>query len=432
MQELSKQPPQSLDLEKALLGSILLDNDCLLTISMGPSDFYYEINGKIFKEMKELYKKGMTIDLITLGKEFENEIEYIAECSAGEMTSSGFETYAHKVKEYSDLRKIIKMAQHVEASAYLEKPPLEILEVNKKKIENIAVDSDGNEILDNSELNNSVVEDYAIKVDIKESGGIIGYDTGYSFLKFGAKELVTLVAHSGNGKSILAQNIAANIALKSKVIFFSFEMSKEEIMYRIYSMLSGIPLSKFTHLLVTPQELGNCADLFAEKCGNLKIYDRTITVDKIYQVCQKEKLKNGLDFIVIDYVQITADKEDLVPKTQKVTRVAKEIAQNLDIGVLQLSQFNREGSRKVDYSKDNKFPTSHDILGGESVKQNSNQVYILHNETLASDSATRIDPVYVLRRVKGRNFSDCKSDCYLNRTQDCMRFTTTNLAPYWL
>jgi replicative DNA helicase len=164
-------------------------------------------------------------------------------------------------------------------------------------------------------------------------------------------------------------------------------------------------------------------DQFMRKYPHIKIIDRIYTIEQIERICKKEKALYGLDTIVVDYIQRTADKEELVPRTQKVSKGIKQICINEKCAGIALSQFNRIGAKAG-------MPTSNDILGGESIKQDADAVWILHNETLANDMHPVYDPGYILKKTHDRNGE--KGDIYLRRERGSMNFKECDNPPTWL
>jgi len=425
-----KTPPYCEQSEQSVLGSLLQEPDRIFDIDyMESKMFYFEKHQEIFSKMKSLLDQRKEVDIITVStgvKEF--DIGYLGELITTAFTASHIKTYGSVVKDKYLRRKLILSGDKITSAGYNESlDSVKELELAKSIIDNSIGDSIIDTANDIDNLSNSVFEDFITKKERIASGSSLGIETGFSFMNFEPGNLVAINALPKMGKSILVTNIACNSSFNHKTLFFSFEMSKTEITQRMIAHTNRTRLSPIQNIEIEEELMAEHVGTFKRSCPNLKIVDITYTIDEVYRMCKKEKALNGLELVVIDYAQITGDNLELVPKCQHVTRISKRIAQDMNCVVVLLSQFNREGKREF-------FPRSDQILGGESVVQNCNQVFILHNATVSDEnnSTKDIEPIYILRKTHDRSSNKPKADYYLKREQDIMTFTQEQYPPNWI
>lgn len=427
--------PHSEDNEQAVLGSLLIDNDGYYKLdALKEEHFYYTKHQQIFSAVCSIIRLEHKADIITASTEMEREgllesiggIGYLAEICNHAPSSIHINQYAKQVTAKFASRQLIVLGQEIQSIGFKDKKDA-ILEVTKvKEMINDTINSSVEEkASDCTSLITTTMNHYIEKKERIASGKQIGLPTGQKFFEFEPKELIVISALPGVGKSILVTNIASHVSKYCPTMFFSFEMSNTEIMYRLLSMTNNVQLSKFKYGKYTKEEMERFITRYKHECPFLKIHDMTLTIDEIEIMCQKEKATNGLDLVVIDYAQITADEGELVPKTQYVTRKAKKIAQDLDCTVILVSQFNQKAE------SEKKFPERSQLLGGSSCVQNASQIWILHNPTLLESEVNdnKIDPLYILRKCKDRNASNCKENYILERHQDYMSFKQVHKTP---
>jgi replicative DNA helicase len=260
-----------------------------------------------------------------------------------------------------------------------------------------------------------------------KSGDKLGFNTGYKNINIDNGQACLLSALPKQGKSMLAANIAMNVSVDSKVIFFSFEMTKYEIHHRLLSIHTGRDINDFRDCKLSLEELEAMETSFHNKYKNLKIIDKAMTIEEVEEICKIEKIKNGLDFIVLDYLQRTPTKKsmELVQKTIHNSSKFKSIILNLGIGGIALSQFSRESAKKD-------FPSSNDLFGGEAMKQDFDNLVILHNGSLNCEEEYQpYDPIYIIRKTHDRNGGQL-GDFMLRRNKNKAGFADAPMTiPGW-
>jgi len=425
-----KNEPYCKDSEQCVLGSLIQDSDKVFDIDHITEDmFYFDNHKEIFTKIKTLIDKRMSVDIITISTGAkEIDIAYLSELLTCVPSASHIKSYSTVVKNKYLRRKLILSGDKIMSAGYNESlDPVKELEIAKGMIDNSIGESIIDTANDIDDLSKSIFDDFILKKERIRSGESLGIETGFRFMNFEPSNLIAINALPKMGKSILVTNIACNASFNHKTLFFSFEMSKTEITQRMLAHTNNVRLSPIQNIEIEDELMAEYISNFKNKCNKLKIVDITYTIDEVYRMCKKEKALNGLELVVIDYAQITGDNLELVPKVQHVTRISKRIAQDMNCVVILLSQFNREGKKEF-------FPRSDQILGGESVVQNCNQVFILHNATVSDEknSTKDIEPVYILRKTHDRSSNKPKNDYYLERKQDIMTFTHQRYEPKWI
>lgn len=430
--------PYSTESEQALLGCILSDNNKILDIGKLTHEmFFIGKHSSIFTQMSDMIKSGKSVDLITLAQRFEElgELEdvggyaYLSELLTKYVSTSHVTTYAESIIEDSLKRNLLEASEKLKCSiSDGEKKALDVLEEFNHKANNLTQDIVEDEIFDTSKLSSSYFDHYQKRKKQKNNGGVIGIPTGFDRVSIDKGEMMTICALPKQGKSMFAVNIAMNASLSQKVVFFSFEMSHKEIMNRVLSIILNKKIKELKDVELNDDDIAEGLDILNKKYKNLKIYDKSTTVEHLETIIKREHLVSGIDLCVVDYIQRTQTKKqlELVQKTIQVTSSLKSIALNNEIAMIALSQFNREGSKRG-------LPTSNDIFGGESVKQDSDQIWILHNGTLVEDGQHAYDPVYILRKTHDRNDSNL-GDIYVERKQGYALFKDSynTLPPSWI
>ena len=416
--------------EKQLIGSLLSDNKNIFLVDISAEMFFNIKLGKIYDHLK---KQGVG-DIMTVSQYCDDNkinvaLHELAELSANVIGGGHVEKYADIIRN-----KYIRREATREANVFIEKASNESVDVYEslscfiEDFTSITSDAEKNEIDDMLKTSNDYVTEYAERHAKRISGVSVGYDTGYEAIEIEPGQACLIAALPKQGKSMLAANLAMNVSRESKVIFFSFEMTKEEIMHRLLSIHAGKDIDDFRKNRLTVQEASDAIASFYDKYKNLKIYDKAITIEEVEQICKREKVRNGIDFIVLDYIQRTPTKTkmDLVQKTIHNSSKFKNIILNLKIGGLALSQFTRESAKRD-------FPSSNDLFGGEAMKQDFDQINILHNGSLDVEKETKeYDPVYVLRKTHDRN-GGTLGDSLVKRINKKASFTTEKYKmPKWL
>jgi len=355
--------PHNLEAERALLGSIILDNGALnLAVgTVGRDDFFSDSHRAIFSKMLELSEKSHLIDLVTLAEELSKEglleklggAAYLATLTDGVPVGnySLVGEYCRIVKEKSLLRRLINASNNVIARCFegVDEPEV-LIDLAQSELFEIA----GEKVRSGFFRPHEIVKSSFGTLDALADRGqrITGVETGFEELDsmlsgLQPSELIVLAARPSLGKTALALNIAAHAAQKGRVVgVFSLEMSKESLLMRLLCSEARIDSHKLRTGFASQQDwekmakaLGRLAEapLFIEDTPALSVL-------QIRAKARRLKAERGLDLLVVDYLQLATGHGRFENRTQEVSfisRSLKGIAKELNIPVLALSQLSR-------------------------------------------------------------------------------------------
>ena len=395
---LTKQTPYNAEAEIYVLGSVIIDNRImgLLVGKIYPKDFFDKRNQQIYEAMLSLHVRHQQIEIISICEEFTRlEIpstpelqEYLLEIVDAVPATSNIGLYIDIVEEKAIERSLLeKMGElsddirtnSLEFNAILDKAEDTIMEVVKRRRTNEFVD-----------LNTVASEVYANLEKISNEGtGSHGLITGYPNLDqltlgFQKGDLMILAARPSVGKSSYAINLALNICLNNPnahVAYFSLEMSKEQIMMRIFSNQADIDLNLIRSGKLSSEEL-LLLGLAKQRMETMNIYfdeSSSTNIADIRAKCRQLSQANKLDFIIIDYLQLitVADaKGNRQEEVSKISRNLKTIARELEVPILALSQL----SRSIE-SREDKQPVLADLRESGSIEQDADLVMFLFRRT---------------------------------------------------
>ncbi len=403
--KISREAPMNIGAEQALLGAILSNNLALEKVEnfLEPEHFSSKINALIFKTLKKLISNDQVADLNTLKVFLENDqdfisnggISYLLKISENSISIINSKQYGELIYDLFIRRKLINLGTNLINDSYdnfEDKNSDIIIENTESNLYNLTSDGDtqkGPKQFDNIL---SLTIDYAEKA-YKKSSDVIGLKTGLNDFdkKIGGlhkSDLIIVAGRPSMGKTAFATNIASNICNgknndnKTNVLFFSLEMSSEQLATRVISELSQISsegirtgnLSKtdFEKIIVASEQLKNLS-LFIDDSPAL-------TISSIRTRSRRLKRKFGLDLIIIDYLQLlTGESKNSNDNRDKeisdITRGLKAIAKELNIPVVALSQL----SRKVE-EREEKRPQLADLRESGSIEQDADLVVFLYRE----------------------------------------------------
>ena len=387
--------PYSLEAEQAVLGSILINPDCMEdVVSIVKQDYFYLPQHKaIFASMMAMYTGSKAkIDPVVIADALAKEglyddaggREYLLTLRDSVPSTANVKTYAKIVEEQFYLRSLIGVSQKIIESAVSNNSnAVQLLEYAEQKIYDIRK---GSEDKDPKKISSVIVNDvydrlHKITGDEKEKYQAV--PSGFSLLDryisgLGKSNLILIGARPAMGKTSFALNLAQNIAMtaRKKCVFFSLEMSKEELAERLLSARAGIPSQKIRNGELTDDEwvrLGNAAGEFED--AELYLDDSSsLTVPEIKAKIRRMK---NVDVIIIDYLgllQSAVRKENRVQEIADITRNLKMMAKDLEIPVVCCAQLSRgtEGRNK------NHRPQLADLRDSGSIEQDADVVLFLY------------------------------------------------------
>ena len=396
MNQMERIPPHSDDAEKSVLGSIILDKEALFEVLeiLSPEDFYSEMHREIYRAVVALYRKGESVDMLTVSEELKkrNTLEmaggrsYIAQLASMVPSTANAAQYAKIVSEKALLRSLINASSEIMEQAYqATMEPEEVLDQAEQAVFKIAQTRQKRDFEALKEIlyaNLNRIDEVA-----KMEGGLTGLTTGFVSLdKYTSglqkSDLIIVAARPSMGKTAFALNIAQQAALKgdTSVLIFSLEMSKEQLGQRLLSMEAKVEMQK---LKTGNLERADWDQIYEaiDKLSTAKIYiDDTpgISVLEIKNKSRRLKAEKGLDLIVIDYLQLMSIEGRVESRQQEISalsRYLKQLARELDCPVIVLSQLSRAPEQRSDHR-----PVLSDLRESGSIEQDADIVMFLYRD----------------------------------------------------
>ena len=390
-------PPHSIEAEQAVLGAMLMNKDAVMVASeiLTGDDFYQSAYGILFDAVVELFKEGRPVDLITLQEHLKEKnvppeissMEYARELLAGTQTSANVKYYAEIVKDKAILRRLIKINEETANTCYLENKPLEeILEQTEKQVFELVEHGNSQEYVPIRQVVLNALD--VIERASKTKGTVTGIPTGFIDLDYKLSglqrsDLVLIAARPSMGKTAFVLNIAQHVAFRQNlaVAIFSLEMSKEQLVNRLFSLES--------HVDAQVLRTGNLSDTDWEKLiegagtiGNSRmIIDDTsgISISEMRSKCRKYKLEQGLDLIIIDYLQLMSGSsrrsESRQQEISEISRSLKALARELNAPVIALSQLSRAVEQRTD-----KRPMLSDLRESGAIEQDADVCMFIYRD----------------------------------------------------
>ena len=386
------------DAEQSILGSVFYDESTirLLFDKLKPADFYYLRHQTIYSTMLDLFRRNIPIDTTTVISSLEDNGK-LNECGGAEYvfglmdavpSVSNIETYINIVKDKSVQRNVAQLCNDILKELNDDIPDSKLfLDDVEKRVFEATRERSVSEFVEIADLLNEVTQ--KIQINAQREGEVIGFDTGYKELNkltlgFQGSQLIILAARPSMGKTALGLNLACNIAsLKSRpyVAFFSLEMGLDQLALRLISQKSNINQNELkTGKFKDPTAWNRINYAISELQNYHLMFDDTGTssVQDLRSLCRKKKSEGKLDFIVIDYLQLlksSSHYESRVQEVSEISRTLKQIAKELDVPVLALSQL----SRQVDARPD-KHPVMSDLRESGSIEQDADIVMFIYRD----------------------------------------------------
>ena len=396
--ELGKIPPQDIEAEQAVIGSMLTDQEAVTAAveTLKPEDFYREDNKIIYTALLNLYNKAQAIDIITLKSELSamgkldaiGGLEYIAELPEKVPTTSNVDRYIKIVEEKSMLRNLIKVANDIIDLGYGQTEEVEdILDEAEKKIFNVVQKKDQNTGF--TPISDVLVESFTKLEELYNSKqAITGIPTGFNDLDkktagLHGSELILVAARPAMGKSAFALNIGTYAATRAKVpvAIFNLEMSKDQLANRILCSEALVDSNHVRTGELSDDELAKLAEASGELSqAPIYICDTPgISVMEIRARCRKLKMEKNIGLIIIDYLQLiqgsAKNANNRVQEIAEISRSLKILAKELNVPVIALSQLSRTAERR-----DDKRPMLSDLRESGAIEQDADIVIFLYRD----------------------------------------------------
>lgn len=399
--------PHNKEAEQSVIGAMLMDRDVISDIAdlLVKEDFYNAQYGILYENMVELYNEGKPVDMVTLvdrlkSKDVPEELSspmFMADIISAVPTSANAKHYAQIVQDKSILRKLIKLSDDVSKDCYLASDKVDnILEDAEQKIFKLVQNRNGSS--DFTPVSKIVINVIAeIEEAARNKGKVTGLSTGFTDLDnmltgLHGGEFILVAARPAMGKTAFVLNIAHDLAVMHNVpcALFSLEMSKEQLVSRMIAIDAMVDSKSM--------KLGNLSDddwdkviESTEAIARAPLYiddNSAVTVSELRSKCRKLKQNNNIGIIILDYLQLMSTTRHVESRQQfiaEVSRAMKNLARELNIPVIALSQL----SRAVDSRPDHK-PVLSDLRESGSIEQDADVVmFIYRDEYYNPDTTTK-------------------------------------------
>ena len=396
--ELGKIPPNDVEAEQAVIGSMLTDRDAVISAIeiLKEEDFYREDNKTIYEAILNLYNRSEPIDIITLKAELTSMgmfekiggLEYIVGLPEKVPTTANVERYINIVKEKSELRRLIKAANEIIEQGYDQTENIDdIMNSAEKKIFNIMQDKDQKTY---SAIKDVLVDAFTeLEQLYNQKQHITGVPTGFIDLDYKMaglhnSDLILIAARPAMGKSAFALNIATNAAVKAKVpaVLFSLEMSKEQMVNRILCSEAMVDSNKVRTGKIDDDDWIKLADTMGDLSEAPIYIDDTpgISINEIRAKCRKLKLERDIGLVVIDYLQLVqgSSKRASGSREQEISEISRSLkilAKEINVPVIALSQLSRAPEQRPDHR-----PMLSDLRESGAIEQDADIVMFLYRD----------------------------------------------------
>ena len=425
-----KVPPHNLDAEKSLIGAVLIDDNTLADISehVTAKDFYDKRHGMIYESMMRLYEKNKPVDLLTLTDELKRKGQleeiggsaYLTELTNYVPTAAHSEAYAELVSQKAVRRRLIKASGEISELGFDEETTTQEL-LEKAEAELFAV-SDQSLKQDLVSLESILTESFDRMEELhRNKGALRGVKTGYKDLDnmtagLQKSDLIVLAARPAMGKTTLVTNLAYNVATiaKQPVLFFSLEMSKEQLVDRMLADASGVDAWNIRTGNLSDDDFAKLSEAMGEMAEAPIYIDDTpgMTVLEMRTKARRAQHEHPLGLIIIDYLQLmqASGRGDgnRVQEVSEISRGLKLIARELNVPVVALSQL----SRSVE-SRSPQIPQLADLRESGSIEQDADIVMFIYRESYYNPETER-ENITDLIIAKHRNGPTGKVELYFH------------------
>ena len=388
--------PHSIEAEQSVIGSMMLDREAIVVASemiLG-DDFYHKQYGIVFDTIVELHEEGRPVDVVTLQDRLKEKdvpgevssLEFIRDILTEVPTSANIKSYARIVAEKSTLRKMIRLNEDIANQCYGGKESIEvILEEAEKRIFELVQNRNYGEFVPIRQVVMNALE--KIEAASKNSGRVTGIATGFLDLDYKTSgmqpaDLVLIAARPSMGKTAFVLNIAQYVAfrLKEAVAMFSLEMSKEQLVNRMFSLESNVDAQNLRNGTLNDEEWEKLIESAGVIGKSKLIIDDTagISISELRSKCRKFKLEHDIKMIIIDYLQLMSGSgrsESRQQEISEISRSLKKLARELNVPVLALSQLSRAVEQRPDHR-----PMMSDLRESGAIEQDADVVMFIYRD----------------------------------------------------
>jgi replicative DNA helicase len=415
--------PHSVEAERTVLGALLVDPDAVIKVSdfLMPQDFYDPTLREIYQGIHELYLGHEPVDFVTVSTKLTGNQKvqaaggsaFLAELASEVPTSSHVYQYGQIVKTKAVHRRIIAAGQRIIGLGYEEEKPVpELLDHVEKAVFEITNMYLKDKFVHIRDILSSRYERFAEMHEAKDEEMVKGVPTGYKSLDaklsgLQPSDLIVIAARPSMGKTSLALNIAQNAAIRGRknIGIFSLEMSKEQLVDRLFASMLGVDSWKLQRGKLDDSDFQNMGPIMDElNKANIFIDDSVAsTIPELRAKARRLQMEHGLDLLVIDYLQLMSTGNpgyvgNRVQEISEISRSLKQLGRELHVPVLALSQL----SRAVE-SRPGNIPQLSDLRDSGSIEQDADVVLMMYREDYYEEDSDRpgVTDVYIRKHRNG-------------------------------
>jgi replicative DNA helicase len=397
MAQSNRLPPQNLDAERSVLGAILIDPDAIVKVAdiLAPESFYQNENQNVYEAMQALYEQRQPIDVLTLTDRLRKMkllsksggTAAIADLSNILSTAANVKHYAKLVADAYIKRRVISMSAEITDLSFDEsKDVAEVVDTAEQRVFALSAAKNVQGFLP---IKDTLVESFERLDELQKSGGELrGVPTGFADLDrvtagLQKSNLIILAARPGTGKTAFALNMAQNMSVvaKKKIGFFSLEMSREELVDRLLVSQADIDAWKLKTGKLDQQDFMKLSDAMGVLADAQIYIDDTpgMSIFEMRTRARRLMTEHNIDVLVVDYLQLAhgRTKDNRVQEVAEISQGLKNIARELRIPVLALSQLSRAIENR---SRAEKSPQLSDLRESGSIEQDADLVMFLYRK----------------------------------------------------
>ena len=388
--------PHSVEAEQSVIGSMIMDREAIVVASelITGEDFYNRQYGILFETMVELNDAGSPVDLVTLQNKLKEKdvppevssLEFVRDLITAVPTSANIKYYANIVAEKATLRRLIRLNEEIANTCYAGKESLEyILEDTEKRVFQLVQKRTTDDFVPVRQIVMNAMD--KIETAAKNKGSVTGIPTGFIDLDYRTagmqpSDLILVAARPSMGKTAFELNLAHYMAFKKNltVALFSLEMSKEQLVNRMFSLESNVDAQKLRTGQLNDEEWERLIESAGTIGKSKLIIDDTpgISIAELRSKCRKYKLEHDLSIIMIDYLQLMSGSGRTESRQQEISDISrslKALARELSVPVVALSQLSRAVEQRPDHR-----PMLSDLRESGAIEQDADVVMFLYRD----------------------------------------------------
>lgn len=416
-------PPHSTDAERTVLGALLLDPEAIVKVSdfLKPEDFYDPTYRQIFQAIFELYVRHEPIDFITVSAKLADNkrlqeiggTAFLAELASSVPTSSHIYQYGQIVKAKALHRSIIDAGRRIVGLGYeLERTIPELLDEVERTVFQITNTFLKDKFVHIRDILDARYEKFAEMHEAEDQSALKGVPTGFHALDMKISglqpsDLIILAARPSMGKTSLALNIAMNAAVRfhKTVGVFSLEMSKEQLVDRLFASMLGVDSWKLQRGKLDDSDFQNMGPIMDELSkANVYVDDSSASsMPELRTKARRLQMEHGLDLLIVDYLQLMSTGNvsyagNRVQEVSEISRSLKQIARELRVPILALSQLSRAVENRPD-----KIPQLSDLRESGSIEQDGDIVLMMYRKDYYDEDTDQpgMTDIYIRKHRNG-------------------------------